>query len=76
MGAIAYAITIRALNNHTGKNIFRNVNYAKHFLQGTIVGVFDGRAPGGKNAIWKLTVEFQMPSNDLGAVVELKRGGW
>ncbi|KAL3778102.1 hypothetical protein ACHAW5_004096 [Stephanodiscus triporus] len=42
------------------------------FLQGTIVGFFDGRAPGGKNAVWKLTVHFEMPSN--GAEVELKRG--
>jgi hypothetical protein len=37
------------------------------------MGVFDGCAPGGKNAIWKLTVNFQMLSDDLGANVELKR---
>jgi hypothetical protein len=35
------------------------------------VGFFDGRAPGGKNAVWKLTVDFEMPSD--GAEVELKR---
>jgi hypothetical protein len=40
-------------------------------LQGTVVGFFDGRAPGGKNAVWKLTVDFEMPSD--GAEVELKR---
>ena len=67
MGAIVHAVANRALSNHTGKNIFGNVNYAKHFLQGTIVGFFDGR----KNAIWKLTVDFEMPSG--GAEVDLKR---
>jgi hypothetical protein len=35
------------------------------------MGFFDGRAPGGKNAVWKLTVDFKMPSD--GAEVELKR---
>jgi hypothetical protein len=48
-----------------------NVNYAKHFLQGKVVGFFGGCAPGGKNAVWKLTVDFKMPSD--GAEVELKR---
>ena len=36
-----------------------------------MVGFFDGRAPGGKNAVWKLTVDFEMPSD--GAEVELQR---
>jgi len=70
-GAVLHAVANRALSDHTAKNIFGNVNYAKHFLQGTVVGFFDGRAPGGKNAVWKLTVEFETPSN--GAEVELKR---
>jgi len=70
-GAIVHAIANRALSDHTAKNIFGNVNYAKHFLQGTVVGFFDGRVPGGKNAIWKLMVDFEMPSD--GAKVELKR---
>ncbi len=34
------------------------------------MGFFDGRAPGGKNAVWKLMVDFE-PSD--GAKVELKR---
>ena len=71
VGAIVHAIANRALSDHTAKNIFGNVNYAKHFLQGTVVGFFDGPAPGGKNAVWKLTVDFEMPSD--GAEVELKR---
>ena len=71
-GVIAHAVANRALSGHTVKNIFGNVNYAKHFLQGTVVGFFDGRAPGGKTAVWKLTVDFEMPSD--GAEVELKRG--
>jgi hypothetical protein len=71
VGAIVHAVANRALSDHTAKNIFGNVNYAKHFLQGTVVGFFDGCAPGGKNAAWKLTVDFEMPSD--GAEVELKR---
>ncbi len=71
--AIVHAVANRVLSDHTAKNIFGNVNYAEHFLQGSVVGAFDGRAPGGKNAVWKLTVDFQMPSDDLGAEVELKR---
>ena len=73
VGAIVHAVANRALSDHTAKNIFGNVNYAKHFLQGTVVGFFDGRAPGGKNAVWKLTVDFQMPSDDLGAEVAAMR---
>ena len=71
MGAIVHAVANRALSDHTVKNIVGNVNYAKHFFRGTVVGFFDGRTPGGKNAVWKLTVDFEMPSN--GAEVELKR---
>ena len=43
------------------------------FLQGTVVGVFSRGMPGGKNAKWKLTVSFKVPSNDPGAKIELKR---
>jgi hypothetical protein len=71
VGAIVHAVANRALSDHTAKNIFGNVNYAKYFLQGTVVGFFDGRAPGGENAAWKLTVDFEMPSD--GAEDELKR---
>jgi hypothetical protein len=71
VGAIVHAVANRALSDHTSKNIFGNVNYAKLCLQGTVMGFFDGRAPGGKNAVWKLTVDFEMPSD--GAKVELKR---
>ncbi len=40
-------------------------------MQGTVVDVFDGCTPGGKNAIWKLTVDFEMPSDKSG--IKLKR---
>ena len=73
VGAIAHAISNRVLSNHTAKNIYGNVNYAKTFLQGTVVNVFDGRAPGGKNVIWKLTVDFEMHSREPTLGVELKR---
>jgi hypothetical protein len=56
VGAILHTVSNRVLNDHTPNNIYGNINYAKTFLQGTVVNVFDGRAPGGKNAVWKLTV--------------------
>ena len=56
VGAIVHALSNRALSNHATKNIYGNINYAKMFLQGTVVNVFDGCVPGGKNAIWKLTI--------------------
>jgi hypothetical protein len=71
VGVIVHAVANRALSDHTAKNIFGNANYAKHFLQGTVMVFFNGRAPGGKNVVWKLTVNFEMPSD--GAKVELKR---
>jgi hypothetical protein len=70
-GAIIHAVTNRVLSDHTAKNIYGNVNYCKYFMQGTVIDVFDGRAPGGKNAIWKLTVDFEMPSDESG--LQLKR---
>jgi hypothetical protein len=69
--AIIHAITNRVLSNHTAKNIYGNVNYCKYSMQGTVVDVFNGHAPGGGNAIWKLTVDFEMPSDESG--LELKR---
>jgi hypothetical protein len=70
-GAIIHAITNRVLSDYTAKNIYGNVNYCKYFMQGTVVDVFNGRALGGKNAIWKLMVDFEMPSDESG--LELKR---
>jgi hypothetical protein len=40
-------------------------------MQGTVIDVFNWRVPGGKNAIWKLTVDFEMPSDESG--LKLKR---
>ena len=37
------------------------------------MNVFDGHAPGGKNAIWKLTVDFEIHSGEPTLGVELKR---
>jgi hypothetical protein len=54
-GAIIHTAANRVLSNHTVKNIYGNVNYCKYFMQGTVIDVFNGHAPGGKNAIWKLT---------------------
>jgi len=73
VGTIVHAISNRVLSDHTAKNIYGNVNYAKTFLQGAVVNVFDGHTSGGKNAIWKLMVDFEMPSEDPALGVELKR---
>ncbi len=59
VGAIVHAVSNRVLSNHAAKNIKGNVNYAKTFLQGTVVNVFDRRTPGGKNAVWQLTIQLQ-----------------
>jgi hypothetical protein len=73
VGAIVHAVLNRVLSNHTAKNIYGNVIYAKTFLQGTVINVFDGRIPGGKNAVWKLTVDFELHSEEPMHGVELKR---
>jgi len=73
VGAIIHVVSNRVLRDHTAKNIYGNVNYAKTFLQGTVINVFDGRTPGGENAIWKLTVDFEMHSKEPTLGVELKR---
>ena len=48
VGAIVHDVSNRVLSNHTAKNIYGNVNYAKTFLQGTVINVFEGRTPGGR----------------------------
>ncbi len=73
VGAIVHAVSNRVLSDHTAKNIYGNVNYAKTFLQGTVINVFDGCTPGGKNAVWKLRVDSEMHYEDPALVVELKR---
>jgi hypothetical protein len=49
VGVIVPAVLKIVLGNHTVKNVYGNVNYAKTFIQGTIVNVFDGPVPGKKN---------------------------
>jgi hypothetical protein len=48
VGAIVHTVSNRVLSNNTAKNIYGNANYAKTFLQGTVMNVFDGRTPGGR----------------------------
>ena len=59
VGVIVHAVLNRVLSDHAVKNIYGNVYYAKMFLQSTIMNVFDGRALGGKNVVWKLTVQLR-----------------
>ncbi len=70
VGVIVHAVLKIVLGDHTAKNIYENVNYAKTFIQGIIVNIFDGCMPGGKNAIWKLTVNFEMPSDETALRVD------
>jgi hypothetical protein len=52
VGAIVHAVSNRVLSDHhTAKNIYGNVNNVKTFFQGTVIHVFDGPMPGGKNAV-------------------------
>ena len=46
VGTIVHVDANRVLSNHTAKTILGNMNYSKHFLQGTIIGVVNRRAPG------------------------------
>jgi hypothetical protein len=73
VGAILHTVSNRVLSDHTAKNIYGNVNYAKTFIQGTIINVYDGRTPGGKNAVCKLTVDFEMHSEEPTVGVKLMR---
>jgi hypothetical protein len=73
VGVIVHAVSKIVLGNYTAKISYRNVNYAKEIIQGTIMNVFNGRMPWWKNAIWKLTVDFEMPSNKTAPWIELKR---
>jgi hypothetical protein len=45
VGVTVHAVSNRVLSDHTVKNIYGNLNYAKTFLQGTVINVFDGRTP-------------------------------
>jgi hypothetical protein len=49
VGVIVHADSKNVLGDHTGKNIYGNLNYAKLFIQGTFVNVFNRCVPGGKN---------------------------
>ena len=46
VGAIVHAVSNIILSDHTTKNIYGNVNYAKTFLQGTVMNVFHERVRG------------------------------
>jgi hypothetical protein len=73
VGVIFHAISNRVLSDHTVKNIYGNVNFAKTLILGTVMNVFNGRPSGGKNTIWNLMVDFEMPFNKPALRVELKR---
>ena len=73
VGVIVHTVSNRVLSDNTAKNIYDNVNYSNTFLQGTIINVFDGHTPGGKNAVWKLMVDFKMHSKEPTLGVELNR---
>ncbi len=48
VGVIVHAVSKIVLGNHTAMIVYGNINYAKTFIQGNIVNVFDGRIPGGE----------------------------
>ena len=46
--------------------------YAKTFLQGTSVNVFNGCTAGGEDSIWNLMADFEMPSDSDVPVLRVK----
>jgi hypothetical protein len=48
VGAIVHAVSNRVLSDHTAKNIYGTVNYAKMFLQSTAVNIFGRTRAGGE----------------------------
>ena len=54
------------------KNIFGPVDYMKTYVQGIVVAAFDGRQSKGKNTVWMLWVNFEMPSDDPDVKVIVK----
>jgi hypothetical protein len=51
VGVIVHAVSKIVLGNHTAKNIYGNVNYAKTFMQSNVLNVFDGHVPGGREML-------------------------
>ncbi len=56
-GMIAHTLAKWTLCKPTAKNIFGNVDYNKTFIQDTVVNIFDGGKPNGKNVVWVLRVD-------------------
>jgi hypothetical protein len=52
LGVVVHTVSKKFLGNHTANNVYQNVNYAKTFIQGTIVSIFDGRACVCVEAAW------------------------
>jgi hypothetical protein len=48
VGVIVHAISKNVLGDHTAKNVYGNVNYAKTFIRGTVMNVFNGVCRGGR----------------------------
>ncbi len=64
VGVIVHAVSKIVLGNHMVKSIYGYENTAKTFIQGTIMkNVLDRHVLEEKKAIWKLTVDFEMPSD-------------
>jgi hypothetical protein len=73
MGMIIHTVSKVVLGNNTKNKIYGNLNYAKTFIWGTVMNVFNGCMLGRKNAVHKLTVNFEIPSNKTALGVKMKR---
>jgi hypothetical protein len=60
-GAVVHATANRVLGDKPAKNIYGNVNYCKHFLQGIVEEAVDRRKEGGKVPVIYLKAKWTVP---------------
>jgi len=73
VGETIHALVNRVLANHIAKTIHGNTNWCKYLTEGTVLIAYNGRKAGAKNTLWKLTLNFLMPSEEPDSEVEIWR---
>jgi hypothetical protein len=73
VGETVHALVNRVLGNHSAKTIYGNTNWCKYLMEGTVANAHDGHKAGAKNILWKVSVNFPMPAEELDSKVEIWR---
>ncbi len=73
VGETIHALVNRVLGNRIAKTIHGNTNWCKYLTEGTVLIAYNGRKAGAKNTLWKLTLNFLMPSEEPDSEVEIWR---